>query len=55
MVERRMDQALVLRFYFDDYSSQLHRLSKSRICMNIQSVIDHLQTHLICYYMYYVI
>ena len=58
MVGRRKDQALVLRFYFDDYSLQLHRLSKSRICMNIQSVIDHLQTHralLICYYMYYVI
>ena len=45
MVGRRKDQALVLRFYFDDYSLQLHRLSKSRICMNIQSVIDHLQTH----------
>ena len=45
MVGRRKDQALVLRFYFDDYSLQLHRLSKSRICMNIQSVIVHLQTH----------
>ena len=59
MVGRRKDQALVLRFYFDDYSLQLHRLSKSRICMNIQSVIVHLQTHGafrdICYYMYYVI
>ena len=45
MVGRRKDQALVLRFYFDDYSLQLHRWSKSRICMNIQSVIVHLQTH----------
>ena len=41
MVERRMDQALVLRFYFDDYSSQLHRLSKSRNCINIQLLIVH--------------
>ena len=41
MVERRMDQALVLRFYFDDYSSQLHRLGKSINCTNSQSSIIH--------------
>ena len=45
MVGRRKDQALVLRFYFDDYSLQLHRLSKSRICMNIQSVIVAIESY----------
>ena len=41
MVERRMDQALVLRFYFDDCSSQVHRLSKSRNCINTEILVVH--------------
>ena len=57
MVERRMDQALVLRSYFDDYSSQLHRLGKSINCTNSQLSIINWNTNnivtyvLVCYFM----